>query len=1072
MMATGTGQTAGLWELAGELGSSWKAIARSLDFTEPQIENLLEDVPRDSHERCYKMLLKWQKKTHQYERKEQLRQAFETADRLDLIQLERQSNCLEGLSEQLNRDQFIKKMKIFVKNKMSKLPLIPWVSTGCVNVDQVFTNVVLLIEFATAFLPLKIPLESYNSIFDTLRDKKLGLINVSPNRILLLGRTGSGKTTLLTKYAFDWCMGKQGSLLADTPLVIVLPMRKLDQHSNLGQAVLDHVLPSETRFNASAIERFCVDNPDDVVILLDGYDEFRGKGLKHENCGNIVKMLRNECFTSCRVVVTSRPGRAGDFQNEYENYRHIEITGFSPKDIDEYVYKTFRGPQKPLGDKLLMYLEENHLKTELASLPLMLTAFCQLTKWTDGKDFGELNTISKLYDRLVESVFAHYKSKPGQQMNITIQELFLELGKVALEGFLGGPEEEIIFSESDFSKSNGTQIIEQGLRVGFLYRDEVSSFRPQSYKELTESLSAKLTESRKLSPDKNISFVLKSFQEKFAGKHLAYLCDGDESSCQLFADYLQKVDNHQRVLDLANILVFASAASKNAAHSIMSHVTDIFQFEQGKNIKQYLKGKLHFKECQKTQRLIEFCLQLNFEAGCNGAFNHLFNSLFGDKCHIRMVEISSYVAKALGYLFCHSFQKSSNETRSDASCSSEVENVLSVRSVELICVRLESSTEFREFLNCYHGSEELIQRYMSENIDSQRENVTKAQNIREVLQSSGEQMPSYLLDRPDLTFFSVLPIWQDVRRRQVDDFNLGFLLPAFNKCFLQELVLNGMRSEDCYWSEMFNMMSEGSFSEIIKLTLSLNGLKFCQTASFASSLKSTPKLKYLKVSGNQVGEDFVEMLPPLADVENIILDKAEMSSDAIVKLFEKVKTYPCLTKLDLRRSKQMNDAATHSLCKLLDEKRNWKELRVSLYDVNASSLVLLKDKLALAHGLTHVNLVHSPVPDTVISCTASILSDLPNLVDLRISGIPPSTSMCSSETVKLLTQKLRKTQRLRFLSILYVKMTSLDFLSMLNACRCVDSLKVFRYSSPCLPEGEDVERECKNAKETFLQLWV
>ena len=96
MMATGTGQTAGLWELAGELGSSWKAIARSLDFTEPQIENLLEDVPRDSHERCYKMLLKWQKKTHQYERKEQLRQAFETADRLDLIQLERQSNCLEG----------------------------------------------------------------------------------------------------------------------------------------------------------------------------------------------------------------------------------------------------------------------------------------------------------------------------------------------------------------------------------------------------------------------------------------------------------------------------------------------------------------------------------------------------------------------------------------------------------------------------------------------------------------------------------------------------------------------------------------------------------------------------------------------------------------------------------------------------------------------------------------------------------------------------------------------------------------------------------------------------------------
>ncbi|XP_071796702.1 NACHT, LRR and PYD domains-containing protein 3-like [Asterias amurensis] len=1068
MMATGTGQTAGLWELAGELGSSWKAIARNLGFTEPQIEHLLEDVPRDSHERCYKMLLQWQKKTRQSERKEQLRQALETAGRLDLIRLWARA---EGWSEELNRDEFVKKLKTFVRNKMSKLPLIPWVSTGCVYVDQVFTNVVLLIEFPAAYQPIISPLESYNSIFDSLIDENLGLINLSPTRVLLLGRTGSGKTTLLTKYAFDWCMGKQGSLLADTPVVIVLPMRKLDQHSNLGQAVLDHILPSETRFTASAIERFCEDNPDDVVILLDGYDEFGGKGLKHENCGNIVKMLRNECFTSCRVVVTSRPGRAGDFQNEYENYRHIEITGFSPKDIDEYVYKTFRGPQKPLGDKLLMYLEENHLKTELASLPLMLTAFCQLTKWTDGKDFGELNTISKLYDRLVESVFAHYKSKPGQQMastvdDITLQELFLELGKVALEGFLGGHEEEIIFSESDFSSSNGPQIIEQGLRVGFLYRDEVSSFVPHSYQELTESLT--------LSPHRNISFVLKSFQEKFAGKHLAYLCDRDESSCQLFADYLKKVDNHQRVLDLANILVFASAASQKAARFIMVHVTDIFQVQQGENIKQYLEGKLYYKECQKVQRLIELCLQLNFEGRSNGAFNDILNCLFGDICHIRLVEIPNYIAKTLGYLFLHSFQKKTSDevTGSDASWPGEVETVLSVRSVDLSFVRLESSTEFREFLNCYPGAEELISRSLFDSIDSQRRNVMKPHEISQLLQSTGEERPGYFRDRPDFTYFSVLPICQEVRRRQVDNFNLGFILPALKKCILQELVLNGVKSEDCHWSELFRMLKEGLFREITKLILCLNGLTSCQTASLASSLESTPKLKYLKVSGNEVGEDFVEMLPPLTDVENIILDKAEMSSGAIVKIFEKVKTYPCLTKLDLRRNKQMNETVVDSVCKLLDEKRNWTEFRVSLYDVSAASLVLLKDKLALSHGLTHVYLVHSPVPDTVISCTASILSDLPNLVDLRMSGVIPSASVCSSETVKHFSQELRKAHRLEFLSILYVKMTSLDFISMLNACRDVNSLKVFRYSSSCLPQGDDIDRECRKAKETFLQLWV
>lgn len=105
-MATAS-ETGGLWELAGELGSSWKEIARNLGFTDSQLHRLIDDVPNDSHERCYQMLLKWQKKTHQSHREGQLRNAFETAHRLDLIHLGTRVTGLSSYRNHSNRFQVI-----------------------------------------------------------------------------------------------------------------------------------------------------------------------------------------------------------------------------------------------------------------------------------------------------------------------------------------------------------------------------------------------------------------------------------------------------------------------------------------------------------------------------------------------------------------------------------------------------------------------------------------------------------------------------------------------------------------------------------------------------------------------------------------------------------------------------------------------------------------------------------------------------------------------------------------------------------------------------------------------------
>ena len=63
-----------------------------------------------------------------------------------------------------------------------------------------------------------------------------------------------------------------------------------------------------------------------------------------------------------------------------------------------------------IGKRLRDFLEENHLKTDLACLPLMCCALCQLAKWTDGRDFKNINTLSSLLDELIEYLLEFHTS--------------------------------------------------------------------------------------------------------------------------------------------------------------------------------------------------------------------------------------------------------------------------------------------------------------------------------------------------------------------------------------------------------------------------------------------------------------------------------------------------------------------------------------------------------------------------------------------------------------------------------------------------------------------------------------
>ena len=401
-----------------------------------------------------------------------------------------------------------------------------------------------------------------------------------------------------------------------------------------------------------------------VAILLDGYDEFKGKGLEQEPCGNIVRMVRKEYLPNIKLLVTTRPGRANDFialNKKSQLYQILEVKGFSLSGIDDYIKNAFK-QQPKIGEKLCHFLEENHLKNDLACLPLMCCAFCQLAKWTDGENFKDIKTMTSLLDKLIEYLLEFHASSDGDTDErwyriddetgdsdiYKMKSFLLNLGRVDLNGFMKSEKEELKFAEGDFDICESTlDIIEWGCKYGFLFRENES-----------------------------IRFILKIFQEKLAGMYLAELLNSSKKKEMQRIPEKRKVElllqtiARKKILDLKNVFLFACGNSVDAARIIIGAVVkDLMSTSD--DLELYQKGELHFHKLFEVIGSIEICLQFNYESQSRGKLNYTLKPLFDICKRVRFVETTPSIAKYIGYLM-------------------EYSDNLSIQAVEIIRVSLDS----------------------------------------------------------------------------------------------------------------------------------------------------------------------------------------------------------------------------------------------------------------------------------------------------------------------------------------------------------------------------------------------
>ena len=302
-------------------------------------------------------------------------------------------------------------------------------------------------------------------------------------RLIFCGKGGVGKSTFFVKIAYDWAVASS-DVLNKYKLVFVLKMCALDQSSNLIEAIFDQLLAQDTDISKKALNSFILQKPNDVLILLDGFDELTTTTLTEKKFGSILTALNRESYCECCIGVTTRPSHLERLRNKalvQNPCIHLKVLGFTEDDVKEYVRKFVSGN----SEALIKAIKSSEVLSDLARSPMLLVLIC--TIWRDDEALP--STMSRLYSEAVDYIFKRKDHESDKETS----EVLIKIGEVALNGLLD-PELKLAFPESKFEKNT----VALALKVGILNSQRVFKNRKSH---------------------NSIQFLHKTFQELCAAKY-------------------------------------------------------------------------------------------------------------------------------------------------------------------------------------------------------------------------------------------------------------------------------------------------------------------------------------------------------------------------------------------------------------------------------------------------------------------------------------------------------------------------------------------------------------------------
>ncbi|CAF3904202.1 unnamed protein product [Adineta steineri] len=379
-------------------------------------------------------------------------------------------------------------------------------------------------------------------------------------KVLIFGRAGIGKSTFCRYIAYQWAMGLYWT---QYELLVLIPLRRLTANryppltNGQNYSLLDLVKKEIFSYNLSENEDKLLEKYVDgkrTLWILDGYDEIVQNVPSHLEC------LIEQLLKTPHHILTSRP-----YQNVLAYHVQMEMTGFTDKNIEQYVEQFFDQIKDELDNssnksqKLFRFLQTNRSIWGVAHIPVNLELICSLWSNEDFIETKEL-TITSLYTAMIEWLCRRYLSMPNKKIqNLSKddvnQRCEKELAFLENLAFNGMKNNTIILRPNLLKKALNEEKVSLHDHPHILNMGVLKSFNKQGIDTQIET-------------DKDHYFVHLSFQEYFTARYLIKALK-ESSTYQEEMKFIQREKYNQRY---ALVFTFLSGLSDAADANICLNI--------------------------------------------------------------------------------------------------------------------------------------------------------------------------------------------------------------------------------------------------------------------------------------------------------------------------------------------------------------------------------------------------------------------------------------------------------------------------------------------------------------------